>query len=316
MDMLRTYYVFPEVAEEICIALQHHLADGDYEDIAEDLLAYALTTHMQEVCHDEHLWVKWHSEPLPDEDEALRQSEAWAAQEQLRARIGNHGIHKVERMAGNIGLIEIRRFPRPEWGGETAVAALHVLANTDALIVDLRRCTGGYPGMVQLISTYLLGGEPVHLLSIYWRDEDATRQYWTLPHVPGPSLADKPLTILTGKETFSGGENLAYDMQARGRALIIGEQTDGGAHPGALYRLTPHLEASIPIGLPTHPLTGGNWEGVGVTPDVPVPSERALSVAYKMALEVQIERLGKPPSGPLRLLLAEARVAYKRLVDA
>jgi len=313
-DKLRAYYIFPYMAEKICESLKEHLEDGDYKDITEgEFFAYALTTHMQEICQDEHLWVRWHSEPLLDDEENLRLSEVWMQEQQLQAKIGNYGFHKVERMAGNVGYLEIRNFHRPSWGGHIAVAAMNFLSNTDVLIIDLRKCSGGYPGMVSLISSYLLGEEPVHLNSIYWRDDDFTQQHWTLPYVPGQRLDDKSLYILISKQTFSGGEGFAYDMQARKRAIIIGEQTDGGAHPGASYRLHPHFEVFIPIGLPTHPITGKNWEGVGVTPDIPVSAELALKVAHKMALEAIIEKLGRPKSGPMRLLLAEARVAYKEL---
>lgn len=313
-EKLRAYYIFPDVAEKICVSFQKHLENGDYNDITDDeFFAYALTAHMQEICHDEHLWVKWHSDPLPDDEENLRLSETWRQEQQLQAKISNYGLHKIERMAGNVGYLEIRYLHRPSWGGHVAVAAMNFLANTDALIIDLRECTGGYPGMVALISSYLLGEEPAQLNSIYWRDDDAIQQYWTLPYIPGPRLDDKPLYILISKKTFSGGEGFAYDMQARKRAFIIGEQTDGGAHPGASYRLHPHYEVFIPIGNPIHPITGKNWEGVGITPDTLVSAKFALKAAHKMALEEIIKKLGRPKSEPLRLLLAEARVAYKEL---
>ncbi|MCA9933574.1 MAG: S41 family peptidase [Ardenticatenaceae bacterium] len=293
LEKLRRFYVFPDAAEKICINLQQHLADGDYDDLQdEEFFAYALTTHMQEICHDEHLWVRWHADPLPDEDEVLRLNEQWTVQQQHQARINNYGFHKVERLDGNIGYVDIRSFYRPEWGGDTAVSAMNFLAHTDALIFDLRQCTGGYPGMVALISSYLLGGEPQLLNTIYWRDDDTTQQYWTLPYVPGKKLDDKPLYILISKETFSGGEGFAYDMQARKRATLIGEQTDGGAHPGASYRLHPHFEVFIPIGLPTHPITGTNWEGTGVTPDIATAADQALKTAHKMALAEASKGLG------------------------
>jgi C-terminal processing protease CtpA/Prc len=167
--------------------------------------------------------------------------------------------------------------------------------------------------MNSLISSYLLCEDPVQLGSIYWRDDDATQQYWTLPYVPGQRLDSKTLYILVGKETFSGGEGFAYDMQARKRGIIIGEQTDGGAHPGASYRLNQHFEAFIPIGCLTHPITNQNWEGSGVTPDILASSEQALKIAHKIALEAIIETLGNPSSGSLKDLLAEARTAYEEL---
>ncbi len=314
-EKLRAYYIFPDVAEKICAGLQKHLDSGDYNDIAEgEFFAYALTTHMQEICQDEHLWVKWHLKSLPDE-ETLRLSETWREAQQLQAKVNNYGFYRVERMAGNIGYADIRHFHRPSWGGEIAVAAMNFLANMSAIIIDLRKCSGGYPGMISLISSYFLGREPVHLSDIYWRDDDTTNHYWTLPYVPGQTLDDKPLYLLVSKETFSAGEGFAYDMQARKRAIIIGEQTDGGAHPGASYRLDEHFEVFIPIGCPTHPITKRNWEGIGVTPDVQTASEKALAVAHKMALASIIESLIHSTLEPWKAILAEAQEAYKELGD-
>ncbi len=315
-EKLRAYYIFPDVAEKICNGLQKHLDDGDYNGInVGEFFAYALTTHMQEVCHDEHVWVKWHSEPLPDGDETLRLSKKWMDEQHLQAKLNNFGFYKIERMAGNVGYLDIRYFHRPSWGGDIAVAAMNFLANAGAIIIDLRKCNGGYPGMISLISSYLLSEEPVQLSSIYWRDDDVTQQYWTLPYVTGRRLDDKPLYILVSKETFSGAEGFAYDMQARKRGIIIGEQTDGGAHPGSSYRLNEHFEAFIPIGYLTHPITKQNWEGLGITPDVLTSSEQALKIAHKMVLESILETLGNPSSVSLKDLLAEVRKAHKELVD-
>ena len=312
-DKLRACYVFPDIAEQICACLQEHLENGDYADIEDELLALALTMHLQEVNHDEHLWIRWHSEPLPDEEGSLRHNREWQDERMLEAGLDNYGLHKVERLAGNIGYIEFRLFHRPAWGGNTVTAAMTCLANTNAMIIDLRRCTGGYPGMVALLMSYLFGEEPVHLSSIYWRDEDITQQYWTLPNVPGKHFVDKPVYVLTSKVTFSAGEEFAYDLQVLERATVVGEKTDGGAHPGASYRLHPHFEAFIPIGRVINPITGTNWEGCGITPDTVVPAEKALEVAYRLSLKSIIESLGQPASEPTRQLLKEAQEALARL---
>lgn len=312
-EKLRTYYIFPDVAEEICVGLQKHLDSGDYDDMTEgEFFAYALTAHMQEICHDEHLWVKWHVDPLPEE-ETLRLSETWRETQQLQAKVHNYGFYKVERLAGNVGYADIRYFHRPSWGAEVAIAAMNFLAHMCAIIVDLRKCSGGYPEMISLISSYFLGTRPVHLNDIYWRDEETTHQYWTLPHVPGHTFEHTPLYLLISKETFSAGEGFAYDMQARRRAIIIGEQTDGGAHPGASYRLEQHFEVFIPIGCPTHPITNGNWEGIGIIPDVRIAAEKALMVAHEMALTSIIESLSHSTIEPWKDLLAEAQEAYREL---
>jgi hypothetical protein len=316
-EKLRTCYVFPDIAEQICSRLQEHLDAGEYTDINEgEFFALALTLHMQEINHDEHLWVRWHAEALPDDESLLRLNQEWQAERELEARLDNHGLHRVERLPGNVGYLDIHLFHRAGWGGDTAIAAMTFLANTNALIIDLRKCTGGYPDMIALMSSFLFGEEPVHLGSVYWRDDDITQQYWTLPYLPAKRFIDKPVYVLISKVTFSGGEGFAYNLQARKRAILVGEKTDGGAHPGASYRLHPHFEVFIPIGRTINPITGSDWEGIGVTPDIPASSEKAFMIAYSLALESILASLGDSPSGPFKELAEEIKKALKNRLQA
>jgi len=313
-EKLKAYYVFPDIAEQICIRLQKHLEDGEYTDITDgELLALALTVHMQEVNQDRHLCVRWYPEPLPDQESPMVQNQEWLDEWRQQAKLDNYGLHKVERLPGNIGYLDIREFHNSSWGGDTAVAAMIFLANTNVLIVDLRKCRGGDPDMVALISSYLFGEERVHLNSLYWREEDVTQQYWTLPYIPGKRFGDKPVYVLTSKDTFSGGEEFAYTLKTRQRATLIGEVTRGGAHPGTTYRLHSHFEVFIPNGRAINPITGTNWEGCGVTPHISVPQEQAFKVAYHMALKSIIASLGESPSGPLKTLAEEAQTALEGL---
>jgi len=311
---LKAHYLYPEVADQIAALLQKSLEDGEYNDIAEDeLFALALTMHLQEVNHDEHLWVRWHAEPLPDDEGSLRHNLKWQEDRKMEAGLENFGIQKVERLPGNVGLLDIRYFHRPAWGGDTASAAMGFLVNTDALIIDLRKCTGGYPGMIALILSYLFGEDPVHLTSIYWRDDDVTQQYWTLPYVTGKRYGNKPVYVLTSSVTFSAGEEFASILQTRMRATILGDKTDGGAHPGASYRLAPHFEVFIPLGRSINPVTGADYEGIGITPDIVIPQELAFTVAYHMALRRILESLREPLASPLQALAKEAQTALKEL---
>jgi hypothetical protein len=313
-EKLKAYYIFPDIAEQICIRLQTHLEQGDYTDITEgEFFALALTIHMQEVSHDKHLHVRWHPEPLPDASGPLSQNQAWLDERHQQAKLDNYGLHKAERLPGNIGYLDIREFYDPAWGGDTAVCAMNFLANTNALMVDLRQCRGGDPDMVAMISSYIFGNKRIHLNSFFWRAENVTEQYWTLPYLPGKHLGDKPVFVLTSKDTFSGAEEFAYNMKARQRAVLVGETTGGGAHPGAPYRLNPHFEIFIPIGRPINPVTGTNWEGTGVAPDVSVSQEQAFKAAYQLALESILANLDQSSSGPVRALAEEVQAALKRL---
>ena len=313
-EKLKATYIFPDIAEKICDGFQKHLEEGDYREITEGrFFAYALTMHMQEVCQDQHLWVKWHPEPLPDQEGSNVHIQEWMDEQRLEAELDNFGIHKVERLPGNVGYIDLHQFHKAEWGGAAAVAAMNFLENTGALIFDLRNCLGGDPGMIVLISSYLFGEEKVLLNSIYWRDEDITQQYWTLPYIPGKRFYDKPVYVLISKVTFSGGEEFAYNLKSRQRVVLVGEKTGGGAHPGASYRLHPHFEVFIPVGRAINPITNENWEGSGVLPDIYVSQEQALKVSYRLALKSIIESIGEPVSGVYSQLLKEAQTALEDL---
>jgi C-terminal processing protease CtpA/Prc len=63
----------------------------------------------------------------------------------------NFGFEKVERLAGNIGYLDLRGFLPPQMMGDTAAAAMTFLANANALIIDLRENGGGSPDAVTLL---------------------------------------------------------------------------------------------------------------------------------------------------------------------
>ena len=90
------------------------------------------------------------------------------------------------------------------------------------------------------------------------------------------------------------------------RAAVVGERTRGGAHPTERFRIRPHLQAAIPVARSLSPASGGNWEGTGVQPDVPVPAAGALAAAYQRAL-AHVISLGD--DGPRGETAAEARRA-------
>jgi len=59
--------------------------------------------------------------------------------------------------------------------------------------------------------------------------------------------------VLTSAVTFSGGEQLSYDLQQLGRATIVGETTRGGANPREGFTVHPHLEATISVAAAVNP---------------------------------------------------------------
>jgi len=149
----------------------------------------------------------------------------------------------------------------------------------------VRRNGGGSPHMVAQVSSYLFGPDSVHLNSLYWRPDNRTDHFYTRSKVPGTRYGpDKPVYVLTSRNTFSGAEEFAYNLQSLRRATIVGDTTGGGAHPGGMRRVTDHFAVWVPSGRAINPITKTNWERVGVRPDIAVASDQALRVAHLAAL--------------------------------
>jgi hypothetical protein len=100
----------------------------------------------------------------------------------------------------------------------------------------------------------------------------------------GPRYVDRPVYVLTSSRTFSGGEDFCYTLQALGRAELIGETTGGGAHPTRGFPISLTVHIGIPFARSINPVTGTNWQGTGVVPDIAVPEAEAYDVAYARAL--------------------------------
>lgn len=89
--------------------------------------------------------------------------------------------------------------------------------------------------------------------------------------------------ILTSSQTFSCAEALAYDLKVLNRAIIIGENSRGGAKPGGQMRLNNHFSLFVPIAKSENPISKNNWETVGVVPDVKVNGHLTNFQALDMA---------------------------------
>jgi hypothetical protein len=310
---LHDHYIFPEIAQQMAAAIRAKVASGAYDELtAAPTLCEQLTGDLQAISHDKHLRLFYSPTPQPTEPgpptpEQIEEYRTFAI-----AR--NFGFERVERLAGNIGYLDLRGFFPPAFGGETAVAAMTLLAHTSALIVDLRQNDGGDPEMIALLTTYLFA-DLTHLNSFYWRAGDRTQQFWTLPYVPGQRYVDKPVYVLTSSQTFSGAEEFAYNLQNLKRATIVGETTGGGAHPVGGFPINAHIHMLIPVGRAINPISQTNWEGIGVTPDIQAPEEQALAVAQCLAIKGVLEQIGDHPAGPLEDLAHEARAALAALEE-
>ncbi|MCP3141993.1 S41 family peptidase [Pyxidicoccus xibeiensis] len=298
ITQVRTRHYSTEKAALAERLLRSRVKRGDYDAITGGRqLADVLTEHLVRDGQDAHFIVIFSPQPVPKNlglpwEPAPPEVQAFRAQRKERRRKLAHrdayGVNRVERLDGNVGYLRLTSFPEVEFGGDAATAAMRLLSGTDALIIDLRGNGGGDGELVAMYLGWLLP-EPTHVLDTVWKGR-GTEQLHTPAYLPAGRYGDKEVYVLTDGHTFSAAESLAYDLQARKRARVVGERTRGGANPGVALPVDEHFVVGVPMGQTVHAVTKTSWEGVGVKPDVPVAAEDALRTAHVAALTALVKR--------------------------
>ncbi|MBN1149773.1 S41 family peptidase [candidate division WOR-3 bacterium] len=285
-------YVYEEVAEKMNDLVMSNLHNGLYDHIS-GLNEYVQTLNedLFSVCQDRHFQILPFVDPRlsqenPEEEDEIKMIE------EMRQK--NFGFVKIEILPGNIGYLKFDEFVNARYAGQTAVAAMNFLSNTDALILDLRDNGGGEASMIQLLASYFFD-IPKNINDFYYRIDDVYEQSWTYSFVPGSKMTETPVYILTSSYTFSAAEEFTYDLQKLERASIVGDTTGGGAHP-ITAKSWDNFGITIvcPFARACNPVSGDNWEGVGIIPDYPVESRIALETAQLIALNEMLKKNEDP----------------------
>ncbi|MDQ6886533.1 MAG: S41 family peptidase [Gemmatimonadota bacterium] len=139
-------------------------------------------------------------------------------------------VGAVERLAGNVGYLELRVF-RDGDACARILEAMTTLSDTSALIVDLRRAGGGGRGMGALLASCLFDTEPAHLTEVY----EPTPMARTRVALPSRTrYLGRDVYLLIGRETSGAAEALARGLASTGRAVLVGEPTRSGVSPTLL----------------------------------------------------------------------------------
>ncbi len=276
-------YPDKSVAAEMVQLINAKLEAGAYSQLeTREDLAKALTADVRSVREDFHLGVQY-SAASPTEDAAHNLDKPEVLQ---TLRKENFGFDEIRILEGNVGFVHVSALNDVSVAGETARYVLGFLKNADAVIIDIRGNLGGEPNMIRLLESVFFG-EPTLMNTLHYTDgrDDPVEEIWTDPKLTDiETLTNAPLYILTSRYVASGAEDFAYSLQARGRATIIGAKTLGAAHPGAShYNENLQLNFNMPHGYTVNPITGADWEGIGVIPDVETPGKDALATAKHLA---------------------------------
>jgi hypothetical protein len=266
---LRENYFDVRAAEVMATKIESRLAEGDYDAIDDaNSFAVRLEKDLHAISDDRHLLVTFCARP------------AKPARPQC---FDNHGFAHVKLHDGDIGHVEILTLAGDPGARHAAAEAMARLSDARALILDLRKNRGGAASMVDFLCSHLFETRTL-LYKLERRSGEQRTEAWTSPEGLGHRFSeDVPVFVLVSGETFSAAEGLAYVLQQHGRAKIVGETTKGGAHPNMVRALPADFMTSIPFMRIVHPVSGGDWEAVGVRPDVQCASNEALTTALCLA---------------------------------
>ncbi|KAL3457683.1 ClpP/crotonase-like domain-containing protein [Aspergillus heterothallicus] len=291
IDVIHAFYLHQDTAAQLIDRFRAHATSGRYDEIAfGPELAEAITQDLQALSGDKHFRCIFGVSPdEPGKDE-----------QQLRLQKIHYGFGEVKILDGGIAFVEINLFAPVTWDGVRGKIqdVMQTVVPADALIIDLRKCRGGDPQTVALLASHLIrisdsdsSNDPNDSHKIWLKFVDPSTGAIEKIHTPAPPASqsfspEKLLYILTSASTISGGEDLAYGLRARKRATVVGDTTAGAANLPRPTFLPDGFVLWVPHRYPVCPGTGGNWEGVGVKPDVLCDAEGAFEKAVKLAMEV------------------------------
>jgi hypothetical protein len=275
-ETVRREYVDPAAANKLADSLQNNLAHGRYKSsMSPRLLADVLTDDLRAQTNDLHMSVTYAPRGL-DKTAPDKLSE-----DDLDSALIGWGVQSVARLPGNIGLLRVTHFESGlEMFGSRCAAAMELLRQTNALILDLTLNHGGDGDSAAYFMSYFIDGE-VELGHIKFRrsPEEITKTYKS---VVGTRYGEaRPIFVAISNRTFSAGETVAARLKSHRRATTVGRTTRGGAHIGEFFKLPGDFNIFV---VTARDLTR-DWEGVGVGADIPVEPEFAVGMAHRLALQ-------------------------------
>lgn len=216
-ESLKDNYVFPEIAKTLSDSIKSYNQNGKYASVKDyNEFASILTKDIRKINNDKHIRILY---DLDLENEIIKfissskEAKIVSEIEISKEKSKNFHFKKIEVLPSNIGYIELNGFALPsKYTSNTIFSAMCFVANTNAVILDLRNNFGGNSDVANEILSYFFS-ENQFLGRTYNRIEDK----WTNQYVRKRSKFEKdiflnmPVYILTSNRTFSAAEGLSYN---------------------------------------------------------------------------------------------------------
>lgn len=290
-NMLEQRYLLPSVGARYATMLRRNASAGRYDQMNWKQLCDLLTADIQAVQPDGHIRIN--AGPVPRDDQRATGAGVLVPTEAGQWVVRGVAYLRLNRFSGQpSNITTIRRFLeahrsakflildlREHRGGrfEEMDTIMPFLFTRRTPLLDLAMAKGGYNEdgpMITSASLERVVNAPPTLV---------VRRHYAIPGPATSRLSNAQVLLLTSRRTASAGEHLAMALKRTHRAILIGERTAGANHFGGIVRITDHFNVFLPIGRTYDPVTGKDWEGVGVQPDIATPAGRALELALERA---------------------------------
>lgn len=283
--LLERDYLYPETGKRYAEALRSGISAGRYRALSGEALGAAIDADVRAVSPDGHLRLR------------IPYAETSGGTAGPGPRPPKPPVEQAGWIAPGIAFVRFNVFP--DEPAVTAATAKFMADHADAkaIIFDIRTHNGGGLDQMDVIFPWLFaqptrlvtmatrasvdaeGGSPIDgLASMRLVKGDptmVTREHWATPGADA-RLREAKVYVLTSGASASAAEHFALAMKHTRRGVLVGAPTAGANHFGRGQRLAGGYSAFIPVGRTYDPVSGKDWEGDGVQPDIAVPPAEAL----------------------------------------
>lgn len=290
LEHISANYVYAERAKAVENAVREDVRAGKYGDLTQlDSFLDALNRDMQVAANDKHLRVI-HNPRIAAQLKKEAAGSMETSPEFLAMLSGsNFRLRRAESLDGNIGYFKFDNFVELKYVKDAFIGAMNMLHASAALILDFSENGGGSSETADLLLSYFLP-EGTRISESWNRVTNQTTVSTVARSPDVKPLPDAPVYILVSDRTASAAEAVAYALQQATRAVVVGTRTKGMANAGQHFLIDNALYVMVPTIVSRNAVSGTNWEGVGVIPDIDAPPGRALEIAMAHALNRLADR--------------------------
>ncbi len=273
------HYIYLDKANKVNQLLDQFLDNKELENLSnKNDFAKTLTGEINKIIDDKHFRVIVPGSRSRSTQNTDEPTHVFDTHLNALTQFRKGGFKDIKMLEGNVGYVKIDGFRGEEM--HQVDGLMTYLRTADAIIIDLSD-NGGGGRPVNYLSSYFLP-EATLIGKTYHRNKDSWREL-RAESVQGDRRLNVPLFIITSDFTFSAAEAFAYNLQASGRATVVGQVSKGGAHPTSFFPLNNGVAVLMPNRRSYNPVTKSNWEAKGVMPEYVTSKENALEKSHELA---------------------------------